>query len=806
MPLILLRNTPQDLVSRYNAAIASVMTFEGGDSKAPALTTANVPLVKLVMRQVYNVIDDPKKLNNYKSFSEEVYGEFNFNIVKDIIEKAPITSDDVFIDLGSGVGQIVLQTSAQCQCKYSYGIEKRDIPHDYAMIMEKAYVQKMKWFGKSYGPFELHQGDFLDPKWVPVIQKCTVVFCNNYTFQPDLNHALKEIFVDLKHGTRIISSASFMPLNFRISDRNTNDIGCIMNVRKVTFTGEGVSWTDKPLDYFIHTIDKTKLDRYFMDKKIREAQAAAMESGSSSENNTSDEEFMPNLAADKARHHGHQTIAESRSASRRRMEYDDTSSSEDSQSEYDSTSSDEPQKSSVKKKPAARRGRPPANQNAEKIRAANNIASTNRIASKSAAMSRLASQNASRTGSPHVRSISPATSRKTDRDAKDIEQPREKRDKSGIRNEPNRSTSTHTNTTGSGTGAGNSSTNRNDRPKGDTSRDPSRPRDTDRDRNRDTRDKHPKKPHRATKDPNDGKGQNPTTTHTHKEPYNVPRPDSRNSANGVPQISRELPALTVTRTDSATSEWAKEEARLDQAEVDVGVDEVVDTFVARQRTQLREFMHSHNPQQRLGRLEKENTRLRSQLKRTLAEVQATTAKLTGEYRELSGLAANGVATPGPVNGLLDNDLANANEHGSDEGAAEEAASALLLREQRLLREIKQLHLNTTVVDETQRQKLLVKDLKVLCRFAGLKIQKWKERFEFTHNDPVKLNKEIQSFKTDVGKALREMGFQCPTLSTAERTTTQPSDRPSESDKPYKRQTSADVGDRSTATKKARSDG
>lgn len=35
-----------------------------------------------------------------------------------------------------GVGQIVLQTAAQSMCKLSYGIEKRSIPHEYAMVCE----------------------------------------------------------------------------------------------------------------------------------------------------------------------------------------------------------------------------------------------------------------------------------------------------------------------------------------------------------------------------------------------------------------------------------------------------------------------------------------------------------------------------------------------------------------------------------------------------------------------------------------------------------------------------------------------
>lgn len=36
-----------------------------------------------------------------------------------------------------------------------------------------------------------------------------------------------------------------------------------MTVEKITFSGEGVSWTDKSIDYYIHRIDRTKMLAYF---------------------------------------------------------------------------------------------------------------------------------------------------------------------------------------------------------------------------------------------------------------------------------------------------------------------------------------------------------------------------------------------------------------------------------------------------------------------------------------------------------------------------------------------------------------
>ena len=59
----------------------------------------------------------------------QVYGETSYELICQVIDQIHITEDDNFIDLGSGVGQVVLQMAAATQCKRCYGIEKADTPH-----------------------------------------------------------------------------------------------------------------------------------------------------------------------------------------------------------------------------------------------------------------------------------------------------------------------------------------------------------------------------------------------------------------------------------------------------------------------------------------------------------------------------------------------------------------------------------------------------------------------------------------------------------------------------------------------------
>ena len=64
--------------------------------------------------QVYNTaISDPNDLNHYEPFTPEVYGETSFDLINQMIDLiSPITSEMKFIDLGSGVGQVVLQVKS----------------------------------------------------------------------------------------------------------------------------------------------------------------------------------------------------------------------------------------------------------------------------------------------------------------------------------------------------------------------------------------------------------------------------------------------------------------------------------------------------------------------------------------------------------------------------------------------------------------------------------------------------------------------------------------------------------------------
>ena len=48
--------------------------------------------------------------------------------VSELIRTVPIKPGDIFLDMGSGVGQVTLQVAAEVDLEHSYGIELRDVP------------------------------------------------------------------------------------------------------------------------------------------------------------------------------------------------------------------------------------------------------------------------------------------------------------------------------------------------------------------------------------------------------------------------------------------------------------------------------------------------------------------------------------------------------------------------------------------------------------------------------------------------------------------------------------------------------
>lgn len=266
----------KSLCDKYNKITDYVMKMNKGTSVSLNTSSrASQGLLKHIIQQVYNYgVVEPAELNKYSAFSSETYGETSFEFMAQMIDGDQFRPKEqgTFIDLGSGVGHLVLQMAASVKCKKCYGIEIADVPAGYARLMEEKFKFWMEWHGKTYTEFELFHGDFFEDRFTEIIKNATHILVNNYAFKPEVDHKLKQIFVNLKDGTQILSSKAFCSPISRITERNLSDIGSIMNVSKVQpeLKKDTVSWTTKPVPYYKHILDSSRVTRYYERKNKRQ--------------------------------------------------------------------------------------------------------------------------------------------------------------------------------------------------------------------------------------------------------------------------------------------------------------------------------------------------------------------------------------------------------------------------------------------------------------------------------------------------------------------------------------------------------
>ncbi|KAN0101057.1 S-adenosyl-L-methionine-dependent methyltransferase [Tylopilus felleus] len=197
-----------------------------------------------------------KNLRRYEAFSSEVYGELMPSFTSDIIAATGLNSSSLLMDLGSGVGNVLLQASLQTGCR-SYGIELLEGPASVARQQWKQFQKRCRMWGVRTGEVELEQGDMLKSKRVTELMGAAdVVLVNNKVFQQSLNEALRAKFLDLKEGAIVVSLKPFVSPNARVTERNVDDICAIFEVVERPYRSGSVSWGSGGGTYYLHRVDR----------------------------------------------------------------------------------------------------------------------------------------------------------------------------------------------------------------------------------------------------------------------------------------------------------------------------------------------------------------------------------------------------------------------------------------------------------------------------------------------------------------------------------------------------------------------
>ncbi|OAF71721.1 H3-K79-HMTase [Intoshia linei] len=257
----------KSLCNRYNNIISNYVPNNLGKKFSISKDQIKEELLEFIMTTVYRrAVVRPEKLNDYEAFSPNVYGESSFNFIQHLPKVVKIKPNQQFVDLGSGIGNVIVHIAALQICKKCIGIEKSDIPAYFAVLFEYEFKHLMSFLGRGYSDFALVKGNFLEKKNKHLIYDSELIFVNNYMFGPKIDHTLKQCFQNCREKTQIISSRAFCQMKMRVSDRSLSDIGCIMRVKELDLCPSkksNVSWTDKQVSFYLHVIDSQNVEKYF---------------------------------------------------------------------------------------------------------------------------------------------------------------------------------------------------------------------------------------------------------------------------------------------------------------------------------------------------------------------------------------------------------------------------------------------------------------------------------------------------------------------------------------------------------------
>lgn len=257
----------QGAVADYNKTINDLRSDGSISKHLDGMHCLSLPLVERILTQVYARTVSPRveSLRQYENGSDNVYGELLPRFISDIFKQTRLKSDQVFVDLGSGVANVVLQAALEVGCE-SWGCEVMQNACDLAELQQSEFKSRCRLWGIAPGKVNLIRGDFLEEEaTAKALRKADVILINNQAFTPQLNNELINHFLDMKEGCQIVSLRSFVPDGHKIQSRNLNSPLNLLSVKKKNYWSECVSWTDAGGTYFIATKDSSRL-KAFLEK------------------------------------------------------------------------------------------------------------------------------------------------------------------------------------------------------------------------------------------------------------------------------------------------------------------------------------------------------------------------------------------------------------------------------------------------------------------------------------------------------------------------------------------------------------
>ena len=277
-----LLNMLNELQARVLDSSSDVMPIpsDSGKDLPGSFFPSDLCTMYLLEQSYLRIMDDnPSRLNRVpmKHGKQFLYGELKSALIAGMIRtegivpicRMPMDEGElpIFMDMGAGIGHVVLQVAAITGCR-AIGVEILPLPFCLSLQLKDEFMHRLSAFGYQKlaahidKHVELIQGNFLEhPRVITVLESLHTVLVNNFTFGSALNQELMDLFLCLSEGAKIISLINFTPLRKRMTDYHRSRPNAIFSIRQVPYPPDSVSWSSAAGHYYVHTVDRTTLRR-----------------------------------------------------------------------------------------------------------------------------------------------------------------------------------------------------------------------------------------------------------------------------------------------------------------------------------------------------------------------------------------------------------------------------------------------------------------------------------------------------------------------------------------------------------------
>lgn len=211
-----------------------------------------------------------RKLKEYEAFSNYVYGELLPSFLSEVYSQCGMNSESVFMDLGSGVGNCVVQAALEYGCKLSFGCEIMPNASALTELQHEELVKRCNLFGLKLHPVEFSlRRSFVDNRRVDeLVPQCDIILVNNFLFDNTMNQKVEGILQKVKTGCKIITLKNLRPFGYTINFENVDSILNRLHVERFELKENSVSWTHRGGEYFISTV-LPDMDESLFDPSMR---------------------------------------------------------------------------------------------------------------------------------------------------------------------------------------------------------------------------------------------------------------------------------------------------------------------------------------------------------------------------------------------------------------------------------------------------------------------------------------------------------------------------------------------------------